>query len=124
MKTAHSLNRTLRFWRDAGRFTSLADFYRAFAMAFLRGCYHQILGPRRDLPKFANGFCRYSGAWVYLDPHLIWQPTKSYVECGNALGLISHKDSLTARHQLLDARCGRAVASGAIVRYRAGRDTF
>src|SRR2546430_289884 len=51
--TRHALNRALCFRRDAGRFTSLADFYRAFAMAFLRGCYHQILGPRRDLPKFA-----------------------------------------------------------------------
>src|SRR6266496_2463074 len=93
MIAAHGLNRALCFRRDPGRFASLADFYGAFAMAFLRRCYHQILGPRHDLPKFANGFCRYSGARVCLDPHLIWQPTKSYVECGNALGLISHKAS-------------------------------
>jgi hypothetical protein len=25
----------------------------AFGMTFLRGCYHQILGPRRHLPKFS-----------------------------------------------------------------------
>jgi hypothetical protein len=25
----------------------------AFGMTFLRGCYHQILGPRRRLPKFS-----------------------------------------------------------------------
>src|SRR5437016_1413903 len=63
---------------------------RSFGMAFLRCCYHQILGPRRHLPKFANGLCRYSDVWVHFDPHLIWQATKSYVERGNAFGLISH----------------------------------
>jgi hypothetical protein len=56
-------------------------------MAFLRCCYHQILGPRRHLPKLSNGLCRHSDAWVYLDPHLIRQATKSYVERGK----ISHE---------------------------------
>jgi hypothetical protein len=38
-------------------------------MTFLRRCYHQILRPRRYLPKFANGLCYQSDAWVHLDPH-------------------------------------------------------
>ena len=33
-------------------------------MAFLRCCYHQILGPRRHLPKFVNSLCRHVGAYV------------------------------------------------------------
>jgi len=53
-------------------------------MAFLRRCYHQILGPGRNLSKLANGLCRHSDVWVHLDPHLHWQATKSYVERGNA----------------------------------------
>jgi hypothetical protein len=57
-------------------------------MAFLRCCYRQILGPRRHLAKLANGLCRHSDIWVHLDPHLIWQATKSYVERGNAFALI------------------------------------
>jgi len=60
-------------------------------MAFLRGDYHQSLGPRRHLAKFANGLCRHSNVWVDLDPHLNWQATKSDVKRGNAFGLISHK---------------------------------
>jgi hypothetical protein len=46
----------LRFRRGASRCASLADLYCAFGMAFLRCCYHQILGPRRHLPKFSNVF--------------------------------------------------------------------
>jgi hypothetical protein len=34
---------------------------------------------------------------VYVYPHLIWQTTKSYVERGNAFGLLSHQDSLRVR---------------------------
>ena len=56
-------------------------------MVFLRGCYHQILGPRRHFPKFANGRCRHSDVWVRLDPHLSWQAPKSYVQRGKLLGL-------------------------------------
>jgi hypothetical protein len=32
---------------------------------------------------------------VYLDPHLIWQAAKSYVERGDAFGLVSHDSSYT-----------------------------
>jgi hypothetical protein len=60
-------------------------------MAFLRCCYHQILGPLLHLPKFANGLCRYSDTSVHLDSHLMRQATESYVERGNAFGLISHR---------------------------------
>src|SRR4051812_2852636 len=59
-------------------------------MVLLRGCYHQILGPRRHLPKLANGRCRHPDVWVRLDPHLSWQVTKSDVEAGNAFGLVAH----------------------------------
>ena len=57
-------------------------------MTFLRGCYHQILGPRRQLPKLSNGLCRHAGAYVRLDLHLRWQAPESYVERGNAFALI------------------------------------
>jgi hypothetical protein len=95
MKATRSLNRALLFRRDAGRYASPAHLYCAFGMALLRGCYHQILGPRRHLPKFANGHCGHSDVWVRLHPHLTWQATKSYVERGNAFGFTSHKGSLT-----------------------------
>ena len=42
------------------------------------------------------------------DPHLTWQATKSYVERGDAFGLILHQGSLTAR-------------SGSFVRLRSQR---
>jgi hypothetical protein len=92
----------LGFRRDATRYAGLADLYRAFRMLFLRCCYHQILGPCRQLPKFANGRCRYSDAGVCLDPHLTRQASKSYVERGNAFGLVSHKGSLAVRSGFLD----------------------
>src|SRR3954465_14393916 len=60
-------------------------------MMILRCCYHQIFGPGRHLPKFADGCYRHSDIWVRLDPHLTWQATKSYVECGDAFGLILHQ---------------------------------
>jgi hypothetical protein len=53
-------------------------------MTFLRGCYHQILGPRRHLPKLSNGLCRHAGAYVRLNLHLGWQAAESYVERSNA----------------------------------------
>jgi hypothetical protein len=61
---------------------------RPFGTGFLRGFYHQILGPRRHLAKLANGLCRHSDIWVHLDPHLIWQATKSYLERGYAFALM------------------------------------
>ena len=103
MKATRSLNRALLFRRDAGRYASPAHLYCAFGMALLRGCYHQILGPRRHLPKFANGLCSHSDVWVHLHPHLIWEATKSYVKRSNAFGLISHKGFLTARYRQLTA---------------------
>jgi hypothetical protein len=59
-------------------------------MAFLRRCYHQILGPRRHLAEFADGLCRHGNARFHLDPHTTRQATKSYVKGGNAFGLIFH----------------------------------
>ena len=69
--------RTLLFPRGASRYASLADLYCAFGMAFLRDCYHQILGPRRHLPKLSNSLCRHAGAYVRLNSHLGWQAAKS-----------------------------------------------
>src|SRR5262245_13288254 len=57
-------------------------------MALLRGCYHQILGPRRHLPKLSNGLCRHASAYVRLYVHLGWQAAESYVERSNAFALI------------------------------------
>jgi hypothetical protein len=51
-------------------------------------------GPRRHLAKFADGLWRRLDAWVHLDPHLIWQATESYVERGDAFGLVAHECSL------------------------------
>jgi hypothetical protein len=56
-------------------------------MAFLRSYYHQILGPRRHLPKFSNSLCRHA-AYVRLNPHLGWQAAESYVERNDAFALI------------------------------------
>src|ERR1700756_5420641 len=81
-------HRALRFRRGACRYASLADLYCAFGMVFLRGCYHQILGPRRHLPKLSNGLCRHAGAYVRLNVHLGWQSAESYVERSNAFALI------------------------------------
>jgi hypothetical protein len=83
--------RALRFRRSTSRNASLADLYCAFAMMVLWRCYHQILGPRRHLAKFANRLCRHSGVWVRFDPHLAWQPAKSDVEGGDTFWLISHE---------------------------------
>src|SRR5262245_4949638 len=80
--------RALRFRRGACRYASLADLYCAFGMTLLRGCYHQILGPRRHLPKLSNGLCRHAGAYVCLNVHLGWQAAESYVERSNAFALI------------------------------------
>jgi hypothetical protein len=46
--------------------------------------------------KFAHRLRRYSEIFVCLDSHLIWQSAKSDVECGSAVGVISHKGLLTA----------------------------
>jgi hypothetical protein len=82
----------LRFRRGASRYARLADLYCAFGMAFRRGCYRQILRPRRHFPKFSNSLCRHAGAYVRLDLHLGWQAAESYVERSNALALIpGHK---------------------------------
>jgi hypothetical protein len=83
-----SVARRLRFRRGARRHASLANLYCAFGMMFLRGCYHQILGPRRHLPKLSNGLCRHAGAYVRLNLHLGWQAAESYVERSNAFALI------------------------------------
>src|SRR3989442_1412873 len=81
-------HRALRFRRGACRYASLADLYCTFGMTFLRGCYHQILGPRRHPPKFSNSLCRHAGAYVRLNLHLGWQAPESYVERSNAFALI------------------------------------
>ena len=78
----------------------------------LRCCYHQILGPGRHLPKFANGCYRHSDIWVRLDPHLTWQATKSYVERGNAFGLILHQGSLTIRSGSFGPPAAQGTRSG------------
>src|SRR5215831_1576336 len=80
--------RALRFRRGACRYASLADLYCAFGMTFLRGCYHQIFGPRRHPPKLSNGLCRHAGAYVRLNLHFGWQAAESYVERSNVFALI------------------------------------
>ena len=80
----------LRFRRDASRYVRLVHLYRAFVIAFLWGGYHQVLGPSLHPAKFADSLRRYSDVPIHLDPHLIWQATKSYVERGRAFWLVSH----------------------------------
>jgi hypothetical protein len=62
----------------------LVYFYHAFGMAFLRRCYHQILGPRRYLSQFADGLCRHCNARFHVNPHTTWQATKRYMQRANA----------------------------------------
>jgi hypothetical protein len=57
----------------------LAHFYHAFGIAFLRRCYHQILGPRRHLSELADGLRGHCNAWFRVNPHVTRQATKSYV---------------------------------------------
>jgi hypothetical protein len=80
----------LCFRRGARGHAGLAYLYYTFGTPLLWRRYHQILGPRCQLPKFANGVCRYSEIFVCLDSHLIWQAAKSNVERGSAFGLVSH----------------------------------
>jgi hypothetical protein len=63
-------------------------------MAILRGCYHQILRPRRHFAKFTDSFCRHANVPVDLNLHAGRQATKSNLERGNASGFISHVGSL------------------------------
>jgi len=86
----------LCFRRGSRRQVSLAHLYCAFGTPFIGRCYGQIFGPRRQLPKFSNGVCRYSEIFVCLNSHLIWQSAKSDLQCGSAFGLISHKGLRTA----------------------------
>jgi hypothetical protein len=72
-------------------------------VVFLWGRYRQILGLRRDFSEFADRLGGYSDISVHLDPHLIWQATKSYVKRGNGFGLISHKSLPHCRYRLLTA---------------------
>ena len=48
-------------------------------MAFLRGCYHQVLEPFH-LPQFADILCRYFNVCVYFHRHLVGQTTESQLE--------------------------------------------
>jgi hypothetical protein len=50
-------------------------------------------GPRRHLPKFANGLCRYLDVLLYLDRPVIWQANKNHAERSNANGVVSHDDA-------------------------------
>ena len=111
--------RTLRFRRGASRYASLADLYCAFRMAFMRGCYHQTLRPRRHLPKFSNSLCRHAGACVRLNLHLGWQAAESYVERSNAFALVPG-------HRLLpDCSAGEQLTLKAILSHdmRRSEDT-
>jgi hypothetical protein len=67
----------------------LAHHYHASWKALLWDCYGQVLGPRCYLPKLADCLCRHPDAWIRLHPHFIWQATESYLEGGNAFGLVT-----------------------------------
>jgi hypothetical protein len=69
------------------RYASLADFYYAFGMTLLRGRYHKILWPRRQLAKVANGFCGYPDALVCLDPGFIGQTPSAMWSAAMFFGL-------------------------------------
>jgi hypothetical protein len=81
-------------------------------MAFLRCCYHQILGPRHHLPKFSNSLCRHASAYISLNPHFGWQAAESYVERSDAFALIpGHK-------VLADCPVGHRRAADEIVSFQ------
>ena len=93
MNLPYLIHTALRFRRDARGQAGLANLHYGFAIALLRGCYHQIRRPRRQFPKFVDGLCRHSDVSVDLDPHVTGQATKGYVECSNAFGFIAHEAS-------------------------------
>ena len=112
----------LRFRRGARRHGSLAHFYCAFGTAFLGCRYGQIFRPRRYLPKFSYGVCRYSEILVCLNSHLIWQAAKSDVEGGSAFRFISHKGlpyCPSSLPLLYAAGDGQESSRGALVAFRA-----
>src|SRR5215470_8980337 len=80
----------LRLWRGAFRSAGLAHLYGTFGMAFLRGCYHQVLGPRRNLAKLADGLGRHANVFVRLNLHRVRQATERHLERGNVSGFASH----------------------------------
>jgi hypothetical protein len=84
-----------------------ADFDRVFGITILRCRDSTVVGPRRHVPKFADGLCRHADVRVHLDPHLIWQASKSDVERGNAFRLVVH-----GRHQCLPPRLDRTTRLG------------
>jgi hypothetical protein len=86
-ESAHS--RTTPYGFGETRVATLALLTVTTAFTGLWGCYDQVLRPRRHLPQLANGLCRHSDASVYLDPHLIRQATKRYLERCNAFELIA-----------------------------------
>jgi hypothetical protein len=85
----------LRLRRESSCDGHLAHHYHASWKALLWDCYGQVFGPRLYLPKLADGLCRDPDVSIRLHPHLIWQATESYVEGGNAFGLVFHLGFLT-----------------------------
>jgi hypothetical protein len=53
--------------------------------------HHQILGPRRHLPQFADCFRGHSDIRVCIDAHLSWQATNGDLQRWDAFGFESHK---------------------------------
>jgi hypothetical protein len=81
-----SVRAYLRFRRSASRYIRLANLYSAVGIALLRNCYGQILGDavifRSSPAVFGDGTST---------RNLIWQATESYMERGDAFGLVPHK---------------------------------
>ena len=113
--------------RRACRHADLAYSHHAFGIVFLwrRDC--QIFGPTRHLAKLADGLCPYFDAGLHFDTHLSGQATESYVERGNAFGLVSHEGSLKItgpdqpRRQVPRIQERADVSAGAMSRCGKGR---
>jgi hypothetical protein len=63
-------------------FTALSG-WRSSGVVIAKFSAHSVI-----LRSSPTVFADHSDIWVHVDPHLIWQATKSYVERGNAFALI------------------------------------
>jgi hypothetical protein len=71
------------------------------ALSLSRSCGVVIAKLSGHAASFRSSPTVFGDGWMPLNSHLIWQATNSYVECGDAFGLIPHEGFLLIRYRLL-----------------------
>jgi hypothetical protein len=109
----------LRFRRGARRYAGLAHFHCAFGTPHLGRGYDQILWPRRHLPKFANGVCRYSEILVCSE--LSWQniPLKDRTDFQGSIRFWPHRLFAFELRRCGHCGCRCSAQASRRTRYRA-----